>query len=238
MKRFVCIGLLLTIFLVSGLAGADDTRKAAPAGSVTFMVGEVSIMNTQEKWTPAGIGAPIFEGGAVRTGADSSCEITLTDSSVVRMDQNSEQVIERADFADGKKISLFARAGRLWLNAKKILSRNEDFSVRSDKAVCAIRGTVFGVDTAADTTKISVYQGQVAASNALPPPAPIKPGPPYTVKGPYPVTMERWVRIVSEMQQITVDRQGNYKQTDLDIGKEKKDPWVEWNLNRDRLIQK
>jgi len=237
MKQVFCVGLLLAIFLVLGPADADNSPAPVPAGSITFMTGEVFIMPAQKKWIPAKFGASVFEGSCLRTGKDSSCEITMADSSVIRMDAVSEQIIEKADFSDGRKISLFAKAGRLWLNARKVMGRNTDFSVRSDKAVCAIRGTVFGVDTATETTKIAVYQGQVTAWNALPPPAPAAiPGPPYPINGPYPVTMEKWVRIVSRMQQITVDRQGNFKQTNFD--KKNKDPWVKWNLNRDQLIQR
>ncbi len=235
MKRLFCLVLMSAFIFISTTAGAIADAK--PAGSVTFMVGDVTIMGADNQWHPVQIGTPIFQGVSMRTGADSSCEITLTDSSIIRMDQNTEQLIEVADFLGERKVSLFSRAGRLWLNARKIIGKNDNFSVRSDKAVCAVRGTVFRVDTVEDQTQIAVYQGKVATWNAMPSPQ-IKLGPPHPVEGPKPVSMERWVQIVAELQQITVDRQGQYKRADLDLAKEEEDPWIKWNRNRDHLIIK
>ncbi len=234
MKKF-CVSVCMAFILASGATGA--VADAQRAGEVTFLVGEVSIKVDDKQWSPAAIGAPVFQGVSVLTGKDSSCEITLADSSIIRMDADTEQLIEKADFSVERKVSLFTRAGRLWLNARKIIGRNDEFSVHSDKAVCAVRGTVFRVDTVQEETKIAVYEGKVATWNALPSP-PTSLGPPHPVEGPKPVSMERWVQIVAELQQITVDRQGHYKKIDLDLEKEEEDPWVKWNRNRDRLITK
>lgn len=235
MKKILLIILTSSFFLALGAPGiAGNSSKA---GELSFLMGDVSIMDKNGEWSPAKFGQSVFQGNSVRTGADSSCEITLADSSIIRMDSNTEQLLEQADFTKKKKVSLFTRAGRLWLNARKIIGENDEFSVRSDKAVCAIRGTVFRVDARDEDTQIAVYKGKVATWSALPPP-PAKLGPPHPVEGPKPVTMERWVQIVAEMQQITIDRQGRYKMADLDLAREKDDPWVKWNRERDLQVKR
>ena len=49
------------------------------------------------------------------------------------------------------------------------------------------------------------------------------------------ILMERWVEIVRAFQQITIDAQGGYDKRDFDPERVSGDPWVAWNLERDKL---
>jgi hypothetical protein len=218
---------------------ADVDRQVA--GTVTFMIGDVFVSSTGTDWVTADFDIEIYKGDLIKTGAESRCEITLEDGSIVRMEENSSQQFEKCMVSkSAKDVSLFLSTGKLWLNARKILAKSDSFKVRTNKAVCAIRGTKFRVDTDDYQTQISVHKGVVATWSTLfdkPKPKPdasiLKPEP---IPGPHPVSMERWVEIVKELQQITIDSNGNYEKKDFDIDSIMKDQWVRWNMTRDDLI--
>ena len=60
---------------------------------------------------------------------------------------------------------------------------------------------------------------------------------PVPVKGPRPVTFEKWVEIVKSFQQITFDSKGNFNRKDLDAVMVSSDPWISWNMKRDKLME-
>ncbi|MEE8398213.1 MAG: hypothetical protein V3S89_04355, partial [Desulfobacterales bacterium] len=109
------------------------------------------------------------------------------------------------------------------------------------KAVCAIRGTTFSVDESKEHTLVRVHKGQIATWSSLfdkkdkqskDAPALAEP---YPVKGPHPVSMDQWVEIVRALQQITIDGQGGYDRKEFDPQQVAEDPWVAWNMKRDKL---
>ncbi len=241
MKKLSKISLLICLCLAPFSSFADVGRQAA--GTVTFMIGDVFVSSTGKDWVDADFDMKVYKGSWIKTGAESRCEITLEDGSIVRMEENSLQCFEKVKaIMDQRKSSIFLSAGKIWLNARKIISKNDSFQVRTDKAVCAIRGTKFRVDTGSNYTRISVYNGEVAAWSALFDRPEYKVdkdadiSKPYPVAGPYPVSMEKWVEIVKAFQQITIDAKGRYKKQDLEIKSLSEDPWVIWNMTRDSLI--
>lgn len=234
----ITISLLICLCLASFSSFADVGRQVA--GTVTFMIGDVFVFSTGKDWVAADFDIKVYSDGWIKTGAESRCEITLEDGSVVRMDENSLQCFEKVETTSGsRKFSILLSAGKIWLNARKIISKNDSFQVRTDKAVCAIRGTQFRVDTGSNHTQISVYSGEVATWSALFDRAEYKANKdaaiskPYPVAGPEPVSMEKWVEIVKAFQQITIDAKGGYKKQDLDIKSLSENTWVIWNMTRD-----
>jgi hypothetical protein len=239
MKRILCVVLL--VFLPgSAFAGS----QADQAGTLTFLVGEVFLKRGDQDWCKAEFDMALHAGDEIETGADSRCEITLVTGSVIRMDQNTVQALDKVRVEkEARDVSLFVGAGRLWLNARKIVSKQDTFKVRTDKTVCAIRGTRLGVDTSRDATRIAVYEGEAevrASRDALRSLDAERSSEghveqPVPVPGPRPVTMKEWVEIVRSLQQITVDAQGQYHKSGLDLEAESRDPWVIWNRERDQL---
>ncbi|MBW2569690.1 MAG: FecR domain-containing protein [Deltaproteobacteria bacterium] len=233
-KISLLICLCLTTFL--SFAGANPQK----AGIVTFIIGDVFVSHDKTAWINADFDMKIHQGDQIRTEAESRCEITLEDGTIVRMDENSFQQFEKCITSKtGKEVSLFLSTGKMWLNARKILAKSDSFKVRTNKAVCAIRGTKFRVDTDDDQTRISVHKGVVATWSSLfekPKPEPdasiLKPVP---IAGPHPVSMEKWVEIVKAFQQITIDSNGKYEKKDFNINSIMEDQWIRWNMTRDRL---
>jgi len=56
------------------------------------------------------------------------------------------------------------------------------------------------------------------------------------VEGPKDVTLEEWVVIVKELQEIWIGKHGEYQVRDMDKTKELEDEWVKWNTQRDSLF--
>ena len=213
-------------------------------GTLTFLVGEAFVKRAGQDWCNAKFDMALYTKDKIKTGADSRCEITLITGSVIRIDEHTIHELERLSLEkQPTEVSLFVGAGRLWLNARKMVSKHDSFKVRTDKTVCAIRGTRLRLDTNKNTSRIAVYEGEVevrawrerwgqvdseGSSESL-----IRE--PVPVKGPHPVTIKEWVEIVRALQQITVDAQGRHYKTDLDPEAESSDRWVMWNKERDRL---
>jgi len=239
MKKLFKVNICLLIYLslVSFPSFADAGRQAE--GTIAFMIGDVFVSPTGKVWVDADFDMKVYKGDWIKTGAESRCEITLEDGSILRMEENSLQCFEKVKTTSGsRKSSILLSAGKIWLNAGKIVSKNDSFQVRTDKAVCAIRGTQFRVDTGSNLTRISVYSGEVTTWSALFDRAEYKDAAiskPYPVAGPDPVSMEKWVEIVKAFQQITIDAKGRYKKQDLDTKSLSEDTWVIWNMTRDEL---
>lgn len=236
MKKLSKISLLLCLCLAPFSSFADAGRQVA--GTVTFMIGDVFVSHDKTTWVNADFDMKIYQEDQIRTEAESRCEITLEDCTIVRMDENTFQQFEKCMVSKtAKEVSLFLSSGKVWLNARKILAKSDSFKVRTNKAVCAIRGTRFRVDTDDEQTRISVHKGVVATWSALfdkPKPKPdasiLKPEP---IAGPHPVSMERWVEIVKAFQQITIDSNGKYEKKDFDVDSIMEDQWIKWNMARD-----
>jgi len=241
MKKLSKISLFICLFLAPFSSFADAGRQVA--GTITFMIGDVFVSHNKAAWVNADFDMNIYQGDQIRTEAESRCEITLEDGTIVRMDENSFQQFEKCIISKTtKEVSLFLSSGKIWLNACKILSKTDSFKVRTNKAVCAIRGTKFRVDTDDYQTRISVHKGVVATWSALFDEAKHETdahiSEPHPIAGPSPVSMERWVEIVKAFQQITIDSNGKYEKKDLDVDNIMADQWVKWNMARDMLMDK
>lgn len=238
-KLFICIFILFLPILLF----ADDSRRIA--GSIDFMLGDVFVSTNGKDWQDADFDMEIKEGDQIKTEEESRCEIVLVDGTIVRMDENSIQQFEKvAPQNAAKKKSLFLFAGKVWINTRKILSKGESFRVRTNKAVCAIRGTIFSIDEGKEHTRVQVHKGAVATWSSVfdkaeeKPQKPLQSLKPVPVKGPYPVPVEKWVEIVKAFQQITIDAKGGYEKKDFDIKSISNDPWIAWNMDRDKTASK
>ena len=60
---------------------------------------------------------------------------------------------------------------------------------------------------------------------------------PVPVLGPKPVSVEKWVEIVKSFQEITFDSNGHFIKIDLDAKKVERDPWISWNMKRDKIME-
>jgi hypothetical protein len=65
--------------------------------------------------------------------AESRCEITLEDGSIVRMEENFLQCVEKVKTTSGsRKSSILLSAGKIWLNARKIILKQMHIRIMMD----------------------------------------------------------------------------------------------------------
>lgn len=236
MKKLSKISLLICLCFTAFSSFAEANQQVA--GTVTFMIGDVFVSHDKTTWVNADFDMKIYQEDQIRTETESRCEITLEDGTMVRMDENTSQQFEKCMVSKtAKEVSLFLSSGKVWLNARKILAKSDSFKVRTNKAVCAIRGTKFRVDTDDKQTRISVHKGAVATWSALfdkpKPETDVFTLEPKPIAGPHPVSMEKWVEIVKAFQQITIDSNGKYEKKDFNVNSIMEDQWVKWNMTRD-----
>lgn len=239
--------------LSAGVLSLSFMKKSSPEkiGAITFVLGksgEVRILHVdQDLWTPAKTKMPVHVGDKLNTQAESRCEIKLNDGSVIRLGENSTFDFEKSLVSKSKRsFDASLSQGKIWANIVSLVW-GEKFEIKSPTAVCAIRGTIYGIE-ADSTTRVAVYDGKVdvGPTSALreqlrqtsrPPGAPQQIPGPTQVPGPYQVSLEQWVRLVKGYQ-LEVRANGRYAQTPIDPQRNQQNEWVQWNLARDREVQR
>lgn len=240
--------VLFAGFLALSLAPAPPPEEL---GKITFVLGrpgEVRVLHVNDDlWRPAKTKMPVYLGDKINTQAESRCEVKLSDGSIIRIGENSQFDFEKSLVTSKKRNFDAALAhGKIWANIVSLVW-GERFEIKSPTAVCAIRGTVYSFE-ADSTTRVAVYHGQVdvgptqalreqlqTAPRPAGPPQQI-PGP-TQVPGPYQVSLEQWVRLVQGYQ-IEIRANGRYAQTPIDQQRNQQNDWVQWNLTRDRDINR
>ena len=210
---------------------------ADQVGSVTFMLGDVLQIDAGQDTTFAQMFSPVHNGDILVTEAESRCEITLADQSVIRMDQLGQ--IRFASAGDGD-VKLETLRGDTWYNIKHNEARKE-FKITSPTALVAIRGTTFRVNAGQKQSDVLVYKGTVdvklnpdlgkefkprkSGKTRVPGPGRVAP--------PRRVTLNEWVQIMAGMK-INVRNDGTYDKSEFDSKTDSDLDWVKWNQERDQ----
>lgn len=141
----------------------------APAldeGLVSYVSGIVDIYSGGE-WIPAEIGDLVTVNESIRTEEGSSCELQFGKTAVIRIQEKTEVALSRISLTpEANKVGIAMVAGTVLAKVEK-LSRQDSFSVRTQSAVCGVRGTEFSVSAEeGQETILAVKTGSVAV---LPP---------------------------------------------------------------------
>lgn len=251
-KKFFS-GLTTAVFVLAGLGSITlmFSAPATPIGRITFLLGregEVTIHHANDAaWIPAKLKMPVLRGDQIKTAAESRCEVKLNDGSVIRIGENSLFDFEESNLSKTtKQIDASIKRGKFWANILKLKGKQDKFEVKSPTAVCAIRGTIYRVETDS-TTRVAVYDGEVDVGPSQnlreqlqqqprPPGPPVQIPGPTEMPGPYQITLEQWTRLVQGYQ-LEIRGDGRYAKSKIDTTAEMQVDWVRWNKERDRLLQ-
>jgi hypothetical protein len=235
------------LFYFCILAGCLAAAAAGPAGSVQSLVGTVESNPVRTPgWKPARLNAKIFIGDQLRAAVESMAEVRWANGGVVRLaEQSTMTVTEPPKGQATPEPGVKLLTGRVWANMKKISSTGKEFGVETPTALAAIRGTVFRVDMAADSsTDVLVYEGSVAVGAGAAVTGGLRRDTgrheiegPNEVEGPKEVTVEEWVTIVAG-QQIHLDKAGSFRTWQFDQKADSLDSWVKFNQERDKAMEK
>lgn len=156
---------LLAALLLSPAGPVLAAFKPSSA-KVSFVKGTVVIQRMgTSTWLPAALKARVYPGDRIAAEPGSEAEITLDDGSVVKLRDRSLLVIDRMERQKRPPASitgLRAVNGSVLGCIRKLASKESKFSVTTPTAVAGVRGTVFGIFVAGDTTELDVLKGEVA----------------------------------------------------------------------------
>lgn len=148
MKRNGFLFLIL-FFMISGLVAQE------PLGKITFPIGENFLQHPGEvQWKPVKFKMPVLEKDRIKTGKQSRCEITFRNRKVMRIGENSIVKITK-DKMGGEKVEM--SRGRAWISL--FLKGVASLTVKTPTSVCAVRGTVYRLESDSNKTTYRCYEG-------------------------------------------------------------------------------
>ena len=244
----ILMAIIITIQIIHNSVSAKTTKDI---GQINFLIGKPNDIKLQHRgdddWYDARLRAPVKEGDLVKTEKESRCEIKLNDGSMLRVGEETLYDLGEAEISNShKKIHSKLHRGSIWANLASFFRKDDSFQILSPTAVCAVRGTVYRV-SADSSTNIVVYDGEVDVGpvsfwnqQQLPPTQGLAPQEipgPHEVPGPYEVSLDEWIRIVKGFQ-IDIRKDGKYQRSKIDLEKDSQSDWVQWNLERDKSIER
>jgi outer membrane protein assembly factor BamB len=164
MKVGVILWLTSAVFLIASCSKTEPTASTQIdlSAKVVFMVGDVKVENNG-KMSSAAMDMTIGKGSTVVTSKRSECNLLIGSDSYIMIKENSKLLVESLikDAGGAEKNSVDLQVGKLVVNPKKLL-KNDEFTVKTQTAIAAVRGTKFVVSNAAgENVKISVVEGKV-----------------------------------------------------------------------------
>ena len=134
----ICVIVLAWIILTPGVVA--EKAKA----QLIVESGNVEVRSNGGSWTVAENGMYLYESDSVRTGDDSSASIVLFETSVIRLDSNTEVTIEELIRGEETSVTIQQDSGRTWNTVNKI-SGIDNYEVQTPTTVASVRGTAFVV---------------------------------------------------------------------------------------------
>lgn len=150
------IGVWIT-FLTSK-PESEIVRGTTLRAAVVFVKGQVSVMRDEEMKLHRG--DLLNESDIILTGAGGALDISLTDSSVVRVKENSKLILKQLREDNGFQIKINLASGRV-LNIIEKEKKTSNFYVETPSAVAAVRGTSFEVNASENESMVFVVEGAV-----------------------------------------------------------------------------
>lgn len=159
--------VLIVVAAVAGaLAVATLPAPAAASTAVLRLIDGGATVEGGGAARAAADGEVVPTGASVTTGADGYALLTFADGSTTSLEPDTTVVVDEAAVHPATTVTrLEQRAGRTWSSVRP-LRPGSRFVVRTAAASVEVRGTVFGIDVAADgTTRIRSADGTVRVAN-------------------------------------------------------------------------
>ncbi|HEY1078730.1 MAG TPA: FecR family protein [Bdellovibrio sp.] len=161
-----------------GLSAVFSQTNAFAAGEMygVFMVskGSVKIESAKKGASDAKVGAKIYEGDTVVTGADSRAKIVMSDRNVINVNPDTKLQIAKYenDAASGKKnVEMNLLQGKVRNNVEQTYDGDKNkFQIKTPTAVAGVRGTQFlaGFNPSTQMTSIVTFKGAVTLASIGP----------------------------------------------------------------------
>ena len=134
--------------LVAFAAGVAVAANAADIGQIKVAKGPVSIERSGQT-LPGDVGARLQPADVLKTGADGSVGVTMSDNSLLSVGPNSVLALDRYEFdsttSEGK-FDASLQKGSLAVISGRIAKQSPDaMKVRTPSTILGVRGTEFAV---------------------------------------------------------------------------------------------
>jgi VCBS repeat-containing protein len=164
--RGVLPALVLLILVIStpfGCGGGSSTPSTLT--TLSAIDGDVSVMEAgTDTWTEGEVGMSLENGDVVKTGDDSSAEITFFDGSTIELQPGTEVEIASLDIADSgyTTITLEQTIGATISRVVNIIDPQSSYEVETATGAAAVRGSIMVVCvTEEGTSWIANQQGNI-----------------------------------------------------------------------------
>ncbi len=154
MRTYVLLLLFLLACAPAHQPVVNETSEKKMESLATLAVhsGEVFVNDGS-----ASAGMDLHAGDIIKTMAKSKASVVFFDSSVLRLDENTEIVVKK--LAKGS-VDLKQSAGQTWSRVLK-LSGIQEYTIETPNTVATVRGTGFAVKVSDGDTKVMVKEGKV-----------------------------------------------------------------------------
>jgi hypothetical protein len=153
---------------------APEADALAAISMLSALQGDVSIRHADGSVTRANDGGVIVTGDTIRTGSGAFAEITYFEGSTVRIEANTELVVEQLSTeSDGGTVIAMSQAfGRTWHVVTKLITGSSRYEVRTPSSTATVRGTIFAVDVQVEpegvAATVTTSEGTVVHSSPDP----------------------------------------------------------------------
>ncbi|WP_462324366.1 FecR family protein [Desulfoplanes sp.] len=246
--RIVILVLLAGVFTVVGQGFASEYALPLTGQARILLLEGTAFATVLGTRTPLAPNDTLQAPAKVAVAQKSRMELGLADGSVVRFAPNTRFTLVKADAVAQKSrdIQVDVAMGGCWAKVQDLLGKEGTFEVNSPTAVAGVAGTVYRLNVKQDKgSQYLVYDGKinVAYSPSSPPAGsgpitePHRVSGPARVAGPHRVTLEEWMVVVGKGYSFSISPTGQYSDpVPFDMQKDRRDPWVKWNMERDRQL--
>jgi len=147
-KRFRFIIPVIIVICLVGVVWITlnpDIAKAESKAQLIIESGTVQVKHAEGSWISAQNGMELYQSDSVRTGDNTSASIVLFESSIIRLDSNTEVTLQELIQQEGEtSVTINQNAGRTWNTVSK-MSGIDNYDVQTPTTVASVRGTAFVV---------------------------------------------------------------------------------------------
>lgn len=162
MKKFIYLAIFSVVIYLGGnkiYLLAAPAVLPMPEAKVGEVVGIAQYKSVDSKdWAVIAKDQTIQLNDLIKTGSSSRLVLNFYDNSVVRLDSNSEAMINKLvidkNNTANNKVGLKLNIGRIWARIVNLADREASFEVEADNTVATVRGTTlsFANDNAGNVT--------------------------------------------------------------------------------------
>jgi len=159
-KKFLIIIPVIIIICIIGFVWFVLTPDVANA-QLIIGSGTVQVKHSGESWVSAQNGMLLYQSDSIKTGDNTSASIVLFESSIIRLDNNTEVTIQEILQQEGEtSVKIKQDSGRTWNTVLK-MSGIDDYEVHTPTTVASVRGTSFDVNIVNYLVNVGVGRGIV-----------------------------------------------------------------------------